>query len=191
MFNIGSVENLDADHTARVSLRLIGFTDGITMTLIEPVTWIRPGKTVNVQAVWAADPQTKYGTVRVEVTDVTLYDMSTASWDAGFKKSGVECGQATETKAPTCSATNGFTVPLSLVQYVYLQRKDRVQEFGGFVWISPKATVVAPGATKRLYVVGLPTWWRTSFQAMTDSAFWWHQGWRLAADQPGFGRPAG
>jgi hypothetical protein len=151
--------------------------------------WVQPGATLNIQAVWVASSTAKYGAVQVGVSDVTLYDLTNADWEAGFGASDVVCSDPAPTKAPKCSATNGFAVPLSLVQYVSLQRDPTpAEEFGGFVW-SGSPTTVAPGATESLPLAGLSTWWKSSFAAMSDAELWWSKGWTLAADQPGFGAP--
>ncbi len=187
-FIIGSAENLDADHTARVSLQVVGDEDSGAVTLVYPVMWILPGQTSQIQAIWSGDPQSNYRDVHVAVSEVALFNVTTGAWNDGLAKSAVDCSQATQTTAPKCSVTNGMTVPLSYVESVILKTDpDPAQEYGGFLWISPEATVVAPGATERLYVAGLPTWWNTTFQTMSDSELWWDPGVAFAADQPGFG----
>jgi hypothetical protein len=189
VFVIGTVENREPDYTARVTLRLVGVSSDNTMTLRHPVMWVRPGATLNIQAVWVASSTAKYEAVQVEVSDVALYDLTNADWEAGFSASDVACSDPAPTKPPKCSATNGFAVPLSLVQYVTLQRDaPPAEEFGGFVW-SGSATIVAAGATEPLPLAGLSTWWKSSFAAMSDAELWWSKGWSLAADQPGLGAP--
>jgi hypothetical protein len=99
------------------------------------------------------------------VTAVTLHDVTTATWDDGFSGVGGDCSEGSATVPPKCHAMNGSTVPIGFEQYVILKLEaSPATEYAGFVWVSPTATVVAPGATEILHVAGLPTWWKTTYQ---------------------------